>query len=122
MQFLGFIGSVISLIILFAASAAPIPLYANYTELLNLTKGQLSFTAVMYFIGTVIALIFLARISNFCGRKIAIYIVLFLGILGCLSFVFINSTDIGVAWNLHADPVSISHSALHLSYNLLRAV
>lgn len=93
MQFLGFIGSVISLIILFAASAAPIPLYANYTELLNLTKGQLSFTAVMYFIGTVIALIFLARISNFCGRKIAIYIVLFLGILGCLSFVFINSTE-----------------------------
>lgn len=92
MQFLGFIGSIISLIMLFAASAAPIPLYAHYADTLNLTKGDLSLTAVMYFIGTVTALIFCARISNYCGRKIAVYIVLFLGIIGCLSFIFINCT------------------------------
>lgn len=93
MQIWGFISSTISLIIIFAASAAPIPLYAHYADAMNLTKGQLSLTAVMYFVGTVIALVFLARISNYCGRKISIYIVLLLGIIGCLSFIFVNSIE-----------------------------
>ena len=93
MQIWGFISSTISLVIIFAASAAPIPLYAHYADAMNLTKGQLSLTAVMYFVSTVIALVFLARISNYYGRKISIYIVLLLGIIGCLSFIFVNSIE-----------------------------
>ena len=92
-QSFGFFGSSLSLMVLFAASAAPIPLYAHYASMMGLTKGELSMTAVMYFIGTVIALVFCARISNYCGRKISIYLVLILGIMGCLSFIFINSTE-----------------------------
>lgn len=88
---LGFIGSSLSLLILFAASAAPIPLYEHFAQNLNLTKGDLAMTSVMYFAGTIIALVFFARISNYIGRKKAIYLILVIGIVGCLAFIFANS-------------------------------
>ena len=88
---LGFIGSSLSLLILFAASAAPIPLYEQFAQSLDLTKGDLAMTSVMYFAGTIIALVFFARISNYIGRKKAIYLTLVLGILGCVAFIFAHS-------------------------------
>lgn len=88
---IGFIGASLSLFILFAASAAPIPLYEHFAQALNLTKGDLAMTSVMYFAGTIIALLFFARISNYWGRKKAIYLILILGILGCAAFIFADS-------------------------------
>lgn len=88
---IGFIGASLSLFILFASSAAPIPLYEHFAQTLNLSKGDLAMTSVLYFAGTIIALLFFARISNYWGRKKAIYLILVLGMLGCSAFIFADS-------------------------------
>ncbi len=88
---IGFLGASFSLLILFAVSAAAIPLYEYYAVSLNLSSGDLAMTSVMYFIGTIISLIFFARISNYWGRKRVIYMILCLSFIGCLLFIFASS-------------------------------
>ncbi len=88
---IGFWGAVSSLLLLFAASAAAIPLYGEYARQFSLTTSDLALTSVYYFAGTVMALIVLARLSNHIGRKPAMYIVLLLGIAGCLLFMYISN-------------------------------
>ena len=91
-QIFGFIGASLSLLLLFSASASPIPLYGHYAQILSIDKSELAMTAVMYFAGTVISLVFFARLSNYWGRKITIYLILILGIIGCTLFIFISSS------------------------------
>ena len=61
------------------AGGAPIPFYHTYAETLGLDKGVLSLATVAYFAGTVIALLFLPRLTNYWGRKRAIYLTLAFG-------------------------------------------
>ena len=47
---------------------------------------MLSLVTVAYFAGTVIALLFLPRLTNYWGRKRAIYLTLAFGLAGCFLF------------------------------------
>ncbi|GGW93799.1 MFS transporter [Alteromonas halophila] len=64
-----FIVSTLALLLSFAASAAPIPLYDLYHRTYNITYNELALTSVFYFVGAVSALLFLGRLSNHTGRK-----------------------------------------------------
>lgn len=85
-----FIGSSLSLIVLFVASATPIPLYGLYRAADGLSYQDLSLSSVVYFIGALISLLFLGRLSNHFGRRLTTIFALLLGILGCASMLFIH--------------------------------
>lgn len=70
-----FIAATVSLLMAFAASATPIPLYEIYHRANGVTYNDLSLTAVVYFVGAVTALLVFGRISNHLGRKTATYII-----------------------------------------------
>ena len=78
-QLLGFTAASLTLGAVFMAGGAPIPFYHTYAETLGLDKGVLSLVTVAYFAGTVIALLFLPRLTNYWGRKRAIYLTLAFG-------------------------------------------
>lgn len=90
---IGFISSIIVMVVVYAASSSPIPLYSNYQLLLSIKKASLSFTAVSYFLGTVISLLFFGRVSNYIGRHKTILITILTSIIGCLLFIYINSFE-----------------------------
>ncbi len=90
---IGFVGAVCSFAAVYAASAAPIPIYAVYQQQMNMTHADLSLSSVLYFVGTVIALLFLARLSDFRGRKPVIIASLMLASAGCLLFVFMEQSE-----------------------------
>jgi MFS family permease len=66
---IGFIAATLSMLMAFAASATPIPLYDVYRRTEGLSYNDLSLTAVVYFIGAITALLFFGRISDHLGRK-----------------------------------------------------
>ena len=66
---IGFIAATLSMLMAFAASATPIPLYDVYRRAEGLTYADLALTAVVYFIGAITALLFFGRISDHLGRK-----------------------------------------------------
>ena len=66
---IGFIASIIVMIVIYAASSAHILLYSDYQSILGIAKATLSLTAVVYFLGTVISLLFFGRVSNYIGRR-----------------------------------------------------
>ena len=88
---LGLFGAISTFGLVFFASAAPIPLYSVYRQTLLLTNADLSFSSVCYFVGTVFALLFLARLSNQFGRKPVVIVALILSILGVIEFITLNS-------------------------------
>lgn len=79
------------MILIYAASSAPIPIYSTYQLMLHISKASLSMTAVTYFLGTVISLLFFGKVSDYIGRRKTITITLAVAIVGCLLFLFINS-------------------------------
>lgn len=94
-QYVSFLFASITLLMVFAASAAPIPLYDLYHRLYGVTYEQLALTSVVYFIGAVSALIFFGRLSNHIGRKPLALIVLALAASACALFITVDS-----AWPL----------------------
>ena len=91
---IGFAASIITMIVVYAASSSPIPLYSAFQANLNIAKASLSLTAVAYFVGTVISLLFFGRVSNYIGRRKTILVTIFTAILGCLSFIYMGSFEI----------------------------
>lgn len=59
----------ISLVAVFAASAAPIPVFNVYRAEDGITTADLSLSVVAYFAGTVTALLCLGRLANHVGRR-----------------------------------------------------
>ncbi|MBA2869420.1 MFS transporter [Methanococcus maripaludis] len=88
----GFLGATFSLFVVFASSSAPIPLLNTYLKTLDLTSGDLSMTAVTYFVGCVLSLLVFARVSNHLGRRPVALATLGIAVIGC-----INAFD----WKIH---------------------
>jgi MFS family permease len=59
----------VACLLLFAAGAAPIPLYGTYRIENGVTTDQLALAAVIYFAGAILTLLMLARLSDHLGRK-----------------------------------------------------
>jgi hypothetical protein len=97
---LAFLSAVISLVVSFAAAAAPIPLYNIYRAEDGFTNFGISMAIVPYSVGTLAALLVLGRLSNHLGRRLTAIASLGLLLLGCL--LLLNVHDIGT---LHAGRV-----------------
>lgn len=74
-QMIGFFAATFSFLMVFAASATPIPLYDIYRQNEGLTYNDLALTAVVYFVGAITALLIFGRISDYLGRKIVAFII-----------------------------------------------
>ncbi|MBL7250081.1 MFS transporter [Alloalcanivorax sp. C16-2] len=66
---LTFVAASLSLVMAYAASATPIPLYGIYQAVDGVSYGALSLSAVVYFAGAVMALLVFGRLSNHLGRR-----------------------------------------------------
>ena len=90
---LAFLSAVVSLVVSFAAAAAPIPLYNIYRAEDGFTNAGISMAVVTYSVGTIAALLVLGRLSNHLGRRLTAIASLGLLLLGCL--LLLNVHDIG---------------------------
>ena len=90
---LAFLSAVVSLVVSFAAAAAPIPLYNIYRAEDGFTNAGISMAIVAYAVGTIAALLVLGRLSNHLGRRLTAIASLGLLLLGCL--LLLNVHDIG---------------------------
>ncbi|MEZ0494419.1 MFS transporter [Kineococcus sp. TBRC 1896] len=91
---LGFAAAVASLVVVFTASGAPIPLYERYRAADGLTTGDLSVAAVTYFVAVMLALVVLGRLSDHVGRKAVGFTALGLAAAGSLAL--LDVTGLGV--------------------------
>ncbi|AXK45700.1 MFS transporter [Brachybacterium saurashtrense] len=91
---LGFVAVVASLVMVFAASGAPIPLYERYRAAEGLTTGDLSLAAVAYFVAVMVALVVLGRLSDHVGRRAVALAAVVLAAAGSLSL--LDVTGLGV--------------------------
>jgi MFS family permease len=91
---ISFIAASISFLMVFAASATPIPLYDIYRIEEHLTYNDLALTAVVYFIGAITALLFFGRISNHLGRKPVAFIIFALTTIATIMLLDVNSAEI----------------------------
>lgn len=94
---IGALGAFISLAAIYAVSSAPIPLYSLYRENIGLSNADLSFSSGLYFVGTLVALLFMARLSDFRGRRPVSLGTLGLSAAGCLVFGSLSSGDMFLA-------------------------
>lgn len=94
---IGFAAATISMLMVFAASATPIPLYDIYRRADGLTYGDLALTAVVYFIGAITALLVFGRISDHLGRKPVVFLTF--GLAAVASVILL---DVDSAWPLIA--------------------
>jgi MFS family permease len=90
---LAFLSAVVSLAAVFAASAAPIPLFNTYRAEDGITNAGISLAIVAYDLPTLAALLVLGQLSNHLGRRRTSIASLSLLLLGCL--LLLNVHDIG---------------------------
>ncbi len=88
---LGFVAATLSFLMVFAASAAPIPLYDLYRHADGLSYSDLSLTAVVYFVGAVTALLIFGRISDHLGRKPVAFLTFGLAAAATVILLNVNS-------------------------------
>ena len=83
---IAFVGATLSFAVAYLVSSAPVPLYATYQRELGLTNADLSLSSVAYFVGTLVSLLVLARLSDHVGRRPAGLAAMALTALGCVLF------------------------------------
>ena len=88
---IGFIAATFSFLMVFAASATPIPLYDIYKQEDGLTYNDLALTAVVYFMGAIAALLIFGRISNHLGRKPVAFLIFALTAAATVILLDVNS-------------------------------
>lgn len=94
----GFILATITFMAIFASTAVPIPLYADYQATIGLTTTDISNTMFTYLAAVTVTLLFAGRISDSFGRTPISSLTLMLAILGCIIFMGAESgTDILIA-------------------------
>ena len=91
---LAFLSAAVSLVVSFAAAAAPIPLYNIYRAEDGFTNFGISMAIVTYSVGTLAGLLVLGRLSNHLGRRVTAIASLGLLLLGCL--LLLNLHDLGI--------------------------
>lgn len=82
----GFALATVAFLAIFAATAVPIPLYADYQVTIGLTTADISNTMLTYLTGVALTLLFAGRISDAFGRTPVTSLTLMLAILGCIMF------------------------------------
>lgn len=82
----GFVIASASMLAVFAAGAAPIPLYSVYQQTIGLTDLQINATMFLYLLGIMAVLLFAGRLSDALGRKPVALASLALALAGCLLF------------------------------------
>lgn len=88
---LAFAASTATLVVSFVASSSVIPLYNTYRAEDGLTNADVAFTVVMYFVGTMTALLVLGRLSNHVGRRPVSLLALALVAAGCVVLLDVTS-------------------------------
>lgn len=71
----------------FVASAAPIPLMNYFQQKLSMTSAEIAQGIFAYFIGCIVVLVFLSRLSNYTGRKTAAALSIALGVASNLLYI-----------------------------------
>lgn len=87
----GFVLATVAFLAIFAATAVPIPLYADYQATIGLTTADISNTMFTYLIAVTLTLLFAGRISDAFGRTPITSLTLMLVILGCVLFMSARS-------------------------------
>ncbi|MEI2778460.1 MAG: MFS transporter [Tetrasphaera sp.] len=92
-----FVTAAASLVAVFAASSAPIPVFNIYRAEDGLTTADLSVSVVAYFGGTVVALLCLGRIANVVGSRPAALATLLVMLAACLVLLDVTGLAVLVA-------------------------
>ena len=87
----GFALATIAFLAIFAATAIPIPLYADYQATIGLTTADISNTMFTYLTGVALTLLLAGRISDAFGRTPVTSLTLMLAIAGCIMFMMADS-------------------------------
>ena len=95
-----FWGAAAALILTYAASAAPVPLYETWRSVDGLSYNDLSLSAVVYFAGAVSALVIFGRISDYLGRRPVAILAMLLNAVACLLFLTVNRAEPLIAGRL----------------------
>ena len=82
----GFALATAAFLAIFAATAVPIPLYADYQATIGLTTADISNTMFTYLVGVTLTLLFAGRISDSFGRVPIACLTVMLAIFGCIMF------------------------------------
>ncbi|MEE0706439.1 MAG: MFS transporter [Adlercreutzia sp.] len=82
----GFILATVTFMAIFASTAVPIPLYADYQATIGLTTADISNTMFTYLTAVALTLLFAGRISDSFGRTPITSLTVMLAILGCIMF------------------------------------
>jgi MFS family permease len=88
---LGFVGASCSLVFVFAAAGAPIPLYNTYRAEDGITNGDLATAGVFYFLAAAVSLLVFGRLSNHLGRRPLALTALLSAAAGCLVLTVVDS-------------------------------
>lgn len=79
-----FWAATLALVVTFATSAAPVPLFNTYRADFALTTADISLAVVAYFLGTIGSLLFAGRLASHVGRKPTSLATLALLAAGCV--------------------------------------
>lgn len=93
----GFALATIAFLAIFAATAIPIPLYADYQATIGLTTADISNTMFTYLTGVALTLLLARRISDAFGRTPVTSLTLMLAIVGCIM---IGSVAVGILYDI----------------------
>ena len=82
----GFLLATFAFLAIFASTAVPIPLYADYQATIGLTTADISNTMFTYLTGVTLTLLLAGRISDSFGRVPVTSLTIMLAIFGCILF------------------------------------
>ena len=94
LSYFTFISVSLAVISCFVAAALPISLMAVWSANLHLTTAQMAVAMLSYFLGCLVSLLFLAKISNALGRKKAVLLAQAVALISCIMFIDCNSDTV----------------------------
>lgn len=87
---LGLVAAVLVFVAVFMSNGNPILLYERYRVELGLSTGDLSLTAVVYFLSLLISLLFFGRLSDYVGRRPMAFAAIVMAIASCLVLLHVE--------------------------------